>query len=75
MIRRLTAQHPERNGREAELWDHPSNLAGPAVLHSGVEERQGDSCEVEECRQAKGQAARPSSALTYSVTLSESLLP
>lgn len=46
MIRRLTAQHPERNGREAELWGHPSKPAGPAMLHSGVEVRQGDSCEV-----------------------------
>lgn len=73
MVRRLTAQHPERNGREAGLWGHPSKLAGPAVLHRETEERHGDSCEVGECRQAKGQAARLSPALTRSVTLSESL--
>lgn len=46
MIRRLTAPHPERNGREAELWGHPSELAGPAKLYGKMEERHGDSCEV-----------------------------
>lgn len=48
MIRRLTAQHPERSEREAELWGHPSKLAGPAMLHSEMRERPGDSCEVGE---------------------------
>lgn len=48
VIRRLTAPHPERNGREAELGDHPSELTGPAELYSEMEERQGDSCEVGE---------------------------
>lgn len=41
VIRRLTAQHPGKNGREAELWGHPSKLAGPATLHSGLERSRG----------------------------------
>ena len=41
MIRRLTAQHPERNGREAETWGHPSKLASPARLHSRMKRSKG----------------------------------
>lgn len=48
VIRRLTAQHPERSGREAELWGHPSQLAGPAMLDGEMGERPGDSHEVGE---------------------------
>lgn len=40
VIRRLTAQHPERHGREAELWGHPSRLAGLVMLCSGMGERK-----------------------------------
>lgn len=40
VIRRLTAQHPERNGREAELWGHPSRLAGPVMLCSRMGKRE-----------------------------------
>ena len=41
VIRRLTTLHPERNGREAETWAHPSKLAGPARLHSGMKRSKG----------------------------------
>lgn len=46
-IRRLTAQYPERNGREAELRGHPSRLAGPVMRHRGMGERK-ESCKTEE---------------------------
>lgn len=69
MIRRLIAQHLKRNGRKAKLWGHPSKLAGPMGWKKG----KGTAVRWWKYRQAKGQAARLSPALTHSVTLSESL--